>query len=351
MTQINLTIRELCKMVEGACSLDPSFLVKKISSLESAQEHDVAVLFDPEQSSVFAPVSLEKIKACKAGVILASKPVVTDKPYIIVKDPLRALAKIEQFIDTKKSVSSGIRPPAVGFNPKSDLIRASAVIGEFSVIEDDVTVGAQTVIEDDAKIGRGAKIGAQVFIGKGARIGCNTIIHPGAKILARCLVGDDSIIHSGVVIGSDGFGYRVMKAGLKKIPHIGIVRIGHGVEIGANSTIDRSEFEETVIGDGTKIDNSVHVAHNVKIGPHCALLAHTAIAGSVVIGTGCQIGGQVAIKDHLKIGNGVKIVSKSAVMRDVSDGATVCGIPSMPISLSGSERWLFFQSCRSLLGH
>jgi UDP-3-O-[3-hydroxymyristoyl] glucosamine N-acyltransferase len=123
-----------------------------------------------------------------------------------------------------------------------------------------------------------------------------------------------------------------MQAGLRKVPHVGIVRIGKHVEIGANTTIDRSEFGETVVGDGVKIDNCVHIAHNVKIGPGSAILAHTGVAGSVEIGTGCQIGGQVAIKDHIKIGDGAKIVSKSAVMRDVAPKAVVCGIPSMPFS-------------------
>jgi UDP-3-O-[3-hydroxymyristoyl] glucosamine N-acyltransferase len=319
MTKINLTVQELCNVVEGVTSLDPSILIKNISSIESAQQSDVAVLFDPEELSVFAPLSLEKIKACGAGAILASKEVVPNKNYIIVKDPVQALEKIAQFIETckQKNLTN---------------IHESAVVGEFAVVEDDVIVGPNAVICDDAKIGRGARIGAQVYIGRGATVGCNAIIHPGAKILDRCVVGDHSIIHAGAVIGSDGFGYRVMKTGLRKVAHVGIVRIGKHVEIGANTAIDRSEFDETVIGDGVKIDNCVHIAHNVKISPCSAILAHTAIAGSVEIGTGCQIGGQVAIKDHVKIGDGAKIVSKSAVMRDVAPKAIVCGIPSMPFS-------------------
>ena len=326
MRSLNITIKEFCDLVEGVTSLDPSFLVKNVSSLEHATDRDISVVFDPEDNSVFAPLSIKKIETSKAGVILASKAwikstsgMVPGKNYVIVKDPLTALQKISDFIDTRKD------------NITSE-IHKSAVIDDFAVIEDDVFVGQNSVILNDAKIGCGTKIGANVFIGKGCQIGCDVVIHPGARILARCIVGDNSIIHSGVVIGSDGFGYRVMKNGLRKVPHIGIVRIGKDVEIGANSCVDRSEFGETVIGDGVKMDNMVHIAHNVIVGPHTAILAHTGIAGSTVIGAGCQIGGQVAIKDHITIGNGAKIVSKSAVMRSVGAGEVVCGIPSMPFS-------------------
>lgn len=312
---VNLTIKELCAIVEGETSLDPSFLVKHLASLENAKDSDVAVVFDPENNSVFAPLSLHKIKASNAGVILASKPVVADKNYILVKDPLRAIEQVKEFFEDKQTGVS-----------------ERAFVGEFAVIEDEVTVEPFAVIQDDAKIGHGAHIGANVFIGKRAQIGCNVFIYPGAKILDRCIIGDNSIIHSGAVIGSDGFGYRIMKSGLKKVPHIGIVRLGSDVEIGANTTIDRAEFDETVIGDGVKIDNCVHIAHNVHIGACTAILAHTGIAGSAKIGAGCQIGGQVAIKDHLVIGNRVRIVSKSGVMRNVKDGQTICGIPSMPFS-------------------
>jgi len=319
MTKINLTIEELSKMVEGESSLSRSFLVKKVASLENAQEGDLAVLFDPEENSPFAPLSIEKIKSSKAGVILASRPVVEGKNYLIVKNPLAALEKISWFIKTRKS-------------KVDESISSKSCVGEFAVLEDEVCVGPYAVIEDDAKIGYGAQIGANVFVGRGAQIGCEAIIHPGAKILDRCVIGDGSIIHAGAVIGSDGFGYRIMKNGMHKIAHVGIVNIGKMVEIGANTTIDRALFGETKIGDGTKIDNCVHIAHNVEIGASTAILAHTGIAGSVKIGIGCQIGGQVAIKDHVTIGNGVKIVSKSAVMRNLEDGAIVCGIPSMPFS-------------------
>lgn len=319
MRKINLTIKELCGIIEGSSTLDNSFLIKNISSLEKASNSDLAVVFDPEDNSVFAPLAVEKIKNSKAAIILSSKKVVDGKNYLIVKDPLAAIEKIDNFLISKKY-------------KRTDLIHKRSYVADFAVVEDNVSVDPFAVIEDDAKIGCGSNIGANSFIGKGAQIGCNVTIHPGAKVLDRCIVGDNSIIHSGAVIGSDGFGYRVMKTGLRKVPHIGIVRIGRFVEIGANTCIDRSEFDETVIGDGVKMDNNVHIAHNVKVGPGTAILAHTGIAGSAVIGAGCQIGGLVAIRDHIVIGNYVKIVSKSAVMKNVSDGEVICGIPSVKFS-------------------
>lgn len=331
MVRLNLTIRELCDLVEGDTTLNPAasdggmFLVKHIASLEEAQEHDIAVFFDPEEKSVFDSIPLERVRASKAGIILASKPIVDadevplEKEYVLVKDPIKALEKLESFVANRK-------------DKKEPKLHRTAFIDEFAVVEDEVSVGPYAVIQDDAKVGFGAKIGASAFIGRGCQIGCNAVIHPGARILDRCVIGDNTIIHSGAVVGSDGFGYRVMTSGLRKVPHLGIVRIGRNVEIGANATIDRSEFSETVIEDGVKIDNNVHIAHNVKIGRGTAILAQTGIAGSTVIGQGCQIGGQVAIKDHIKIGNGVKIVSKSAVMKNLKDGEVVCGIPSMPFN-------------------
>jgi UDP-3-O-[3-hydroxymyristoyl] glucosamine N-acyltransferase len=316
MRKLNLTIQEICKVVEGTCSLDPSFLVRHIASLEHAQVSDLAVVFDPDENTVFGQLSLDKVRASKAAVLLASTEVVPGKNYIIVKNPLVALEKLAYYLDTK--------------NDKGPLIHPTVCMSEFAVIEDNVKIGPYTVVADDVKIGYGAQIGAHVVLGKGCQVGCYSIIHPGVKILDRCIVGDYTIIHAGVVIGSDGFGYRITKQGMLKIPHLGIVRIGNHVELGANTCIDRAEFEETVIGDGVKIDNEVHIAHNVKVGAHTAILAQTGIAGSTVIGMGCQIGGQVAIKDHVVIGNGVKIVSKTAVMKDLNDGEVVCGIPSMP---------------------
>lgn len=319
--QINLTLGEI-KEIIGAdtCSnniLD-SFLIKNISSLETADSQDIAILMDRGENSVFDNVSIEKIKNSKAGFILSKEVVCSEKKYLLVKDPIEAFNKLVNFLN-KKDLQ----------NNCTNLIDDSAFVSKSSKIAKGVIVQQNSVILDGAIIEGDSFIGAQSFVGKNVFIGSNVKIYPSVKILDNCIIGNNTIIHSGTVIGSDGFGYSVTKTGLKKIPQIGIVKIGNDVEIGANCSIDRAAFDRTIIGNGVKIDNMVHVAHNVIIGDHTVILAQTGIAGGAIIGFGCQIGGQVAIKDHIKIGNGTKIVSKSGVMKDVEDNQIVCGIPAI----------------------
>ena len=234
-------------------------------------------------------------------------------------DPLAAFCQLVQYAEQQLFGQA-----------KQPELKENYFIASDAQVDSSVIIGAGAVIQSGAVIGAGTVIGAQSFIGRHAQIGKSVLIHPGVSILDRCMVGDGSIIHTGAVIGSDGFGYRISKQGLRKIPQIGIVSIGRMVEIGASVMIDRAAFDATVIEDAVKLDNGVHVAHNVIIGAGTAILAQTGIAGSVTIGRGCQIGGQVAIKDHLTIGAGAKIVSKSAVMRNLEPGEVVCGIPAIP---------------------
>jgi UDP-3-O-[3-hydroxymyristoyl] glucosamine N-acyltransferase len=306
---INLPVKTLVHVIDNvtACDADEKLVVHRISSLLTAESNDVVFILDRGDASVFDAVSLDAIKKSNAGVFVAANPVVPGKKYIIVKDALVAFEQLVAYI-TKQQESLHIQQR----------------IGE------NVSIDHTAVISQGASIGAGTKIGAHVFVGSCCVIGSNVFLHPGVKILDRCVLGDNTIVQAGAVIGSDGFGYQVSKTGLRKIPQIGVVRIGNNVEVGANCTIDRASFEETIVGDGVKMDNGVHIAHNVKVGAHTVILAQTGIAGSAEIGMGCQIGGQVAIRDHIKIGNNVKIVSKSAVLNDLKDGETVCGVPAIP---------------------
>ena len=316
--ELNIELKKIIEALgEGECSLDPSFVINHITSLEKAGPHDLAILVDRGDQSVFDAMPREKIQQSGAGLFLAEKPIVEGKNYLIVKDPLGAFQKLVAFVERHddKHLFAG----AMSFS----------WVSKEAFIAEQVFIAPSAVVSAGAHIGRGTIIGDHVFIGKNCVIGAGVMLHPGVKILDRCVVGDYSIIHAGAVIGSDGFGYQVGLRGLRKIPQIGIVRIGKQVEIGANCTIDRASFEETVVEDFVKIDNSVHIAHNVKIGTGTAILAQTGIAGSVVIGRGCQIGGHVAIRDHINIGNGAKIVSKAGVMHDIKDGEVVAGIPAV----------------------
>jgi UDP-3-O-[3-hydroxymyristoyl] glucosamine N-acyltransferase len=303
--QINLTLAEIAKIIGAECSGD-SFFIKNIASLQNARESDLAIIIDRGEQSVFGQISSDEVKKSGASVILANKEVVEGKKYLLVQDTLTAFTKLADYVE-KQKLSQYVAPE----------IHQTAIVGNSAVIEGGVVVGANSMISE------------QVYIGRNVTIGANVKIYPGAKVLDDCIVGDNTIIHSGAVVGSDGFGYSVTKTGLRKIPQVGIVRIGTHAEIGANCCIDRAAFDQTIIGNGVKLDNMVHIAHNVVIGDCTAILAHTGIAGGVQIGVGCQIGGQVAIKDHIKVGNGVKIVSKSGVMNNLPDGTTVCGTPAV----------------------
>ncbi len=317
--ELNLSIQALSELINTKIQeINPDLIIKNILSLEVAGKDDMAVLLDRGDASVFDAVSLEKIRSCQAGVILATKPVIAGKPYLLVDDVLTAFTKIIDYVQkANQQLDEFLVTPSYAYISKQAHVHNTA------------TIGIGTVICAGAEIGENSTIEALSFVGRGCHIGSRVLVHPGVKILDHSEIGDGTIIHSGAVIGSDGFGYEVTRQGLRKIPQIGIVSIGKMVEIGANCSIDRASFDKTIIGNGVKMDNGVHVAHNVIIGDACAILAQTGIAGSVKIGIGCQIGGQVAIKNDLVIGNGVKVVSKSAVMHDLKDGETVCGIPAI----------------------
>lgn len=306
---LNLDSATLIEIIgEGSLTTPLSFPIKKMSSLDHATTDDIAFIFDRGELSVFGAVDQEKIKKSHAGLIVATQAVIPDKNFLIVKDPLETFQRLVAYTQSQKNIIAA---------SKTTIIPTSTQVATTAVIKPGTIIGENTIVMD------------QVYIGRDCTIGSNVLLYPGVKILDECIIGDGTIIHPGAVIGSDGFGYQVTKHGLRKIPQIGIVRIGRQVEIGANCTIDRAAFDETVVEDLVKMDNSVHLAHNVKVGAGTAIIAQTGIAGSVIIGRGCQIGGQVAIRDNITIGDGAKIVSKSGVMHPVAPGDTVAGFPAM----------------------
>lgn len=197
-------------------------------------------------------------------------------------------------------------------------------------------------LEPGVELGAGAVVGPGAQIGRGTRIGANTVIGPGVAIGRDCeiaanvtigfaLIGDRVRILAGAVIGEPGFGATAGPKGLIDIPQLGRVIIQDGVSIGANSTVDRGAFDDTVIGENTKIDNLVQIAHNVRIGRNCVMAAHTGVSGSVVVGDGAQFGGRAGVADHVNIGAGARVGAAAGVMKDIPPGETWGGMPARPI--------------------
>lgn len=209
-------------------------------------------------------------------------------------------------------------------------IEASAHISPTAEIGQDVYIGAFAYIGDGARIADGAKIYPHAYVGDQASVGANTILYPQVTVYYGCQIGADCIVHSGTVIGSDGFGFAPQKDGsLQKIPQTGIVRIEDRVEIGAGCTIDRATLGATVIRTGVKLDNLIQVAHNVEIGQHTVVAAQTGISGSTRLGANCMVGGQVGIVGHLQLADGTRIGAQSGVSKSVSEtGKALRGSPA-----------------------
>ncbi len=268
-------------------------------------------------------VSLQSVGAILcAERTLAAMPAPPAK--IVVASPQSAFIKIaaamfpESLGPARVSASEGLNPayPTASVSllaaiKEGAVIEAGAAIGDHAAVGRDTVIGANAVIADHCQIGRDCRIGP-------------------AAVLQYALVGDGVVIHSGAQIGAEGFGFVPGSDGLLKVPQLGRVILQNRVEIGANTTVDRGAIDDTVIGEGTKIDNLVQIAHNVWIGRNCVIAAQTGISGSVRLGDGCMLGGGVGISDHVTIGSGVQIAASSGVMNNIPDGERWAGTPARP---------------------
>ena len=235
---------------------------------------------------------------------------------IKVDDAYKAFSKLLEFYNQVKLNKNGIEQPT--------FISESAIIGE------NLYLGAFSYISHNVKIGNNVKIYPNVYLGDNVEIGDNTMIFAGTKIYSETIIGSNCSIHSGAIIGADGFGFAPNEQGVySKIPQIGNVIIEDNVDIGAATTIDRATLGSTVIRNGVKLDNQIQVAHNVEIGKNTVIAAQTGIAGSTKIGENCKIGGQVGIVGHISIGNNVRIQAQSGISRNVSDGEVIQGTPAI----------------------
>jgi UDP-3-O-[3-hydroxymyristoyl] glucosamine N-acyltransferase len=238
--------------------------------------------------------------------------------FLKVQNPALALIELSKFIERSLSC------------PRQKGIHATAVVAPSAQIAPTATVGPFCVIGEGAVIGDYVHLVAQVYVGNYVQIGAHADLMPHVSIADRCVIGDRVRLHSGVVIGSDGFGYHYHQGQHLKEPQIGTVVVEDDVEIGANTTIDRARFSETRIGKGTKIDNLVQIAHNVKTGSHCILVAQSAIAGGTTLGNGVVVGGQAGIVGHMHIGDGTMIGAQSGINHSLPAKSYVRGTPAMP---------------------
>jgi len=305
-----LSIQQICELTDAEVDsgVDISLSISDVAALDRAGKFDLVFL---DNVKYIDQLNLTKALACLVAPKNATR--VPDGVIALVHNqPYRAFAKVSQLL-YPMSKNSGAFFCHGNQNPSS-FVHASAKIGEGAIIEPGAVVGEKACIGSGVIISAGAVIGRCVKIGNDSFIGANVSI-------SHALIGDQVIIHSGAQIGQDGFGFAMGADFHLKIPQLGRVIIQDNVEIGANTTIDRGSTHDTTIGEGTKIDNLVQIAHNVKIGRHCIIVAQTGISGSSRLGDFVALGGQVGVLGHITIGSGAQIAAGSIVMRgDVPPG-------------------------------
>ncbi len=297
--------------VENDFEIKDNFLIKGIASLNNATSDDL---------SFFVKDKITKdLETTKAKVVLVNSDfndLIVGIVLIKVKNPS---------LDINEVVKKFFLDPSESNGKISD----KCFIDETACIGKNVSIGNFVVIEKNVKIGDNTIIKSGSFIGEGTEMGKDVLIHPNVTILANITIGDRVVIFSGTVIGSDGFGFLPGSSGLKKIFQLGNVIIEDDVEIQSNTVIDRARFDDTLIKKGTKIDNLVHIAHNVEIGENSMILAQVGIAGSATLGNNVILAGQSGVVGHIKLEDNVILGSKSAVSKNIKKGSIVSGIPAV----------------------
>jgi UDP-3-O-[3-hydroxymyristoyl] glucosamine N-acyltransferase len=310
----SLDLNTLAALVGGQLSFCPEPIrIRGVASIEDAGPEDVTFLANPKYASA--------LQSSKAGAAFVAPDFGQSVlPVLIrVENPSVAFAKaVEQFAPKPVAFPPGIHP--------------TAVVAEGVELGEGVSIQPYAVLERGAKVGANTVIGAHSYIAHGASVGSGCLIHPRVTIAERCVVGNRVILHSGCVVGSDGFGFETIAGKHVKIPQVGIVQIDDDVEIGANTTLDRARFGRTWIGQGTKIDNLVQIAHNVVIGKNCLIVSHVGISGSTRIGDGVTLAGQVGVVGHIQIGDGVVIGAQSGVNKSIAKPGLYMGTPAIPAS-------------------
>jgi UDP-3-O-[3-hydroxymyristoyl] glucosamine N-acyltransferase len=313
---MQFTAAQIADLLEGEVDGDPQVLVSDLAKIEEARTGTLTFLANPKYT--------EYIYTTRATIAIVDRgfqpaqAIPKGLTLIRVDDARRAFSQLLQAQDQLRYEKQGIEQPS--------FVSPSARIGKG------VYIGAFCYVGEEVEIADGVKVFPNTYIGDRSRIGAGSRIHAGVKIYHQTVIGARCILHSGVVIGADGFGYVPDKNGAySKVPQVGNVVIEDDVEIGANTTVDRATMGSTIIRQGSKLDNLIQLGHNVELGRHTVVVAQTGIAGSSKVGDHCQIGGQVGIAGHLQIGDKARIAAQSGIGSNVEPGATVQGSPAFNI--------------------
>lgn len=303
------TLGELAQMVGGSLEGPADFPIAGPAPFDS--DDPLSITFAENERY------LAEVEKCGVGAVLLAKDLrLTKKPAIRVDRPREVFFMLLKMSERPTTQAPGVHASAIVHGH----VAASASIGPY------------VVIEEGAEVGDEAMILPFTYVGPGCRVGDNTTLHARVTLVQDVFVGERCIVHSGVVLGADGFGFIWDGQRRLKVPQVGGVVIGDDVEIGANATVDRSTCGDTLIGDGVKLDNLVHIAHNCRVGEHTVLAALCGVAGTVNIGKRCVFGGMTGFKDHISIGDDVHVGGMSGLEKDVPVAGAYLGNPALPIA-------------------
>lgn len=313
---MQFTAGQIAEFLQGEVDGNTQVLVHDVAKIEEGRSGTLTFLSNPRYT--------EYVYTTAASVVIVerdfrpAKDIPKHLTLIRVADPRAAFARLLEIHEAQRFEMVGVEQPSY--------------VGPRAKLGENVYVGAFSYIADNVVVEDGVKIYPNCYVGEGVRIGKGTLLHPGVKVLAKCVIGAHCVLHSGVVVGADGFGFTINAKGeQEKMAQIGNVVIEDDVEIGANTTIDRATLGSTFVRTGVKLDNLIQVGHNAEIGAHTVVVSQTGIAGSTRIGSHCMIGGQVGIAGHLVVGDRVKIAAQSGIGSNIPDDAVVQGSPAFPI--------------------
>ncbi|HVY08055.1 MAG TPA: UDP-3-O-(3-hydroxymyristoyl)glucosamine N-acyltransferase [Burkholderiales bacterium] len=312
----SFSLAELAGRFGGTVLGDADVRIRQVAPLDSAGPGELSFLTNSKYRKLLA--------GTRAAAVLLQQDAAdaTDLPRIVCKNPYASYARIAALINPEVRPAPGIH--------------ASAMVDAGASIADSAYVGAFAVVEAGAAIGEGAVVGAHCIVGEASRIGAQSRLHANVTVYHHCEIGERVIVHSGVVIGADGFGMAMDEGRWLKIPQIGGVKIGDDVEIGANTTIDRGALDDTVIEEGVKLDNQIQIGHNCRIGAHTAIAGCTGIAGSTKIGKYCMIGGAAMISGHLTIADRTTVSGGTAIIKSIAEP----GIYTSIYPLQSHAEWI-----------